>query len=183
MDGEAGRQPWYPTMRIFRQGRFGDWEGFLRECQGTGGRGSGRDRAATTFGGSVRRLHPCADRPGELLDKISILQIKRQRITDKVKLESICRELEELRRTKEAAVASSGLPEGLTTELSQVNERLWEIEDAIRDCEARGDFGPRFIELARSVYRTNDQRTAIKRRINEVLGSDVMEEKLYPRYD
>ena len=73
--------------------------------------------------------------------------------------------------------------DGLSNELSEINERLWEIEDSIRACEARGDFGARFIELARSVYRSNDERTAIKRRINDVLGSELTEEKLYLAYD
>ena len=64
-------------------------------------------------------------------------------------------------------------------ELQAVNEELWEIEDEIRACEAQGDFGPRFVELARSVYRSNDRRSAIKRRINEASGSAIVEEKLY----
>ncbi|MDX1485026.1 MAG: DUF6165 family protein, partial [Alphaproteobacteria bacterium] len=67
-------------------------------------------------------------------------------------------------------------------ELKAINEKLWEIEDDIRDCERHGDFGEKFIALARSVYRTNDQRVAVKRRINEALGSDLMDEKSYAPY-
>ena len=72
--------------------------------------------------------------------------------------------------------------EALAGELQAVNEELWDIEDEIRACEARGDFGPEFVELARSVYRTNDRRSAIKRRINLELGSALVEEKEYPCY-
>ena len=71
--------------------------------------------------------------------------------------------------------------DALVGELQAVNEELWEIEDEIRACEAQGDFGPRFVELARSVYLTNDRRSAIKRRINEASGSAIVEEKLYNR--
>ena len=67
----------------------------------------------------------------------------------------------------------------LVAELKSINESLWRIEDDIRSCEREGDFGPRFIELARSVYETNDRRAAVKRRINERLGSEIIEEKSY----
>ena len=76
----------------------------------------------------------------------------------------------------------SGEIDALTAKLKQVNERLWEIEDEIRVCERRQDFGARFIELARSVYQENDQRAAIKRAINDWLGSPLVEEKSYPAY-
>jgi predicted nucleic acid-binding Zn-ribbon protein len=86
------------------------------------------------------------------------------------------------------ASARSRLPlaeaeiEKLKAELKGVNEALWEIEDRIRDCERAQDFGPEFIELARSVYRTNDRRAAIKRQINELAGSAIIEEKSYSQY-
>ena len=70
----------------------------------------------------------------------------------------------------------------LTDELATVNGRLWRIEDAIRDCEREGDFGPRFVELARSVYRTNDLRASLKRQINDLLGARIIEEKMYADY-
>jgi hypothetical protein len=69
-----------------------------------------------------------------------------------------------------------------SAELRAINEELWEIEDRIRDCEKSGDFGPRFIALARSVYRANDRRAAVKRRINEASGSEIVEEKSYAAY-
>lgn len=120
--------------------------------------------------------------PGELIDKITILEIKAERIADPDKLANVHRELESLTATREKALdPSPGLDE-FTAELRRINERLWEIEDDIRDCERNGDFGERFIELARAVYRTNDRRAAAKRSINELLGSELVEEKDYADY-
>ncbi len=112
---------------------------------------------------------------GELFDKISILKIKRDRIKDSGKLANIEKELSLLSEI----AASVNVDEKDTGALFSVNEKLWEIEDAIRECEATGDFGPRFIELARSVYQNNDERAKIKRIINEKAGSDLFEEKSY----
>jgi hypothetical protein len=83
---------------------------------------------------------------------------------------------------KPLLAAAPGLA-SLQAELRTINETLWRIEDDIRDCERRRDFGPRFIELARSVYQTNDQRAATKRKIDELMGSDIVEEKSYAPYD
>ena len=116
---------------------------------------------------------------GELIDKITILEIKRERIADPAKLANVRRELEVLSTVRDREVASSSQLTELTAELRQVNEALWRIEDDIRDCEHRQEFGPRFIELARSVYRHNDRRAALKRSINELLGSRLTEEKSY----
>jgi hypothetical protein len=118
--------------------------------------------------------------PGELLDKLTILQIKSQRIMDGAKLANVLRELETL-----AAVWAKVAPhppaelQSVTSELRTVNETLWDVEDALRRAEAAGDFGRDFVELARSVYRHNDRRSALKRQINELLGSRLMEEKSY----
>ena len=119
--------------------------------------------------------------PGELLDKISILEIKLERIADRAKQENVRCELAELAAVRQSLPQTADLA-GLTVELKSVNERLWEIEDDIRDCERRQDFGPVFIELARSVYRQNDRRVALKRQINELLGSRLIEEKAYAAY-
>ena len=120
--------------------------------------------------------------PGELLDKITILRIKATRIGDEAKLANVRRELAVL----EASWAQSGLAtatiDAHIAALQAVNERLWVIEDDIRDCERNGDFGPRFIHLARSVYIENDERAAIKRRINTALGASLVEEKSYAKY-
>ncbi|HMB38692.1 MAG TPA: DUF6165 family protein, partial [Wenzhouxiangellaceae bacterium] len=81
-----------------------------------------------------------------------------------------------------AEAAESAEITGMRAELKSLNEKLWDIEDEIRDCEREGDFGDRFVELARSVYKTNDQRAALKRSINEALGSTILEEKSYKAY-
>ncbi len=117
--------------------------------------------------------------PGELLDKIAILEIKAERIVDPEKLRNIHAELDALTEARDGSIFDQDGIAGLTAELKAINEALWEIEDEIRDCEQAGDFGPRFIELARSVYQNNDHRAAIKRRINERLGSQIVEEKSY----
>ncbi len=120
--------------------------------------------------------------PGELIDKITILEIKAECIADPGKLANVHRELRSLTATREEALEPSPELEEFTAELRRINERLWEIEDDIRDCERNGDFGERFIELARAVYRTNDRRAATKRNINELLDSELVEEKDYAEY-
>ncbi len=119
---------------------------------------------------------------GELIDKITILEIKAERVADPDKLANVHRELRSLAATREDALTTSKELDDLTAELRRINERLWEIEDDIRDCERNRDFGERFIELARAVYRTNDRRAAAKRSINELLGSELIEEKDYAAY-
>lgn len=120
--------------------------------------------------------------PGELLDKLTILEIKSERITDAEKLANIHHELELYRDTFDRQLGATDSLTALLKDLKSANEALWDIEDEIRDCEARRDFGARFIELARSVYRTNDHRAAIKRRINILCGSSIIEEKSYTQY-
>lgn len=119
---------------------------------------------------------------GELLDKITILEIKSERMTDEKKLANIRTELKELNHTvNEASMLSAGVI-SLLRELKLINEKLWEIEDDIRDCERQKDFGARFIELARAVYFTNDERARLKREINDAMGSTLVEEKSYAAY-
>jgi hypothetical protein len=120
--------------------------------------------------------------PGELIDKITILQIKSERIDDPEKIKNVLIELGVLEEARDSVVAASPELDRLTAELKSVNEALWAIEDDIRDCERSKDFGPKFIELARSVYRSNDRRAAAKREINELLGSKIIEEKSYAEY-
>jgi hypothetical protein len=121
--------------------------------------------------------------PGELLDKITILRIKSERIADPTKLANVHAELVSLEAVRGESLVSSPRLDELTAELKAVNERLWRIEDEIRLCERACEFGPDFVELARSVYRTNDRRTALKRAINDLLSARVLEEKAYPKYD
>jgi len=116
---------------------------------------------------------------GELLDKITILRLKQQKISDPGKLANVRAELEALEAVWQRAIAESPQLDLLAAELQQINTRLWDVEDDIRACEAAGDFGAVFIELARSVYHLNDRRGDIKRRINLLLGSRLIEEKQY----
>jgi tetratricopeptide (TPR) repeat protein len=162
---------WYPTLRLFRQSSLGDWPGVFR-----------RIAEALTKEDVARpeRRPICIEvAPGELLDKIAILEIKNARIADAGKLRNVQVELAELTALRSEALKISPELSELVAELKAVNERLWQIEDDIRLCERDQDFGPRFIELARSVYRENDRRAALKRAINELLGSRLIEEKSY----
>ena len=120
--------------------------------------------------------------PGELIDKITILEIKTENITDAEKLANVRVELETLETSRDAAIDASAEMTELTAALKQVNQELWVIEDDIRDCERAGDFGETFVELARAVYKTNDRRAALKREINTLLGSRLVEEKSYQPY-
>ena len=120
--------------------------------------------------------------PGELLDKITILRIKQARIQDAAKLRNVTLELELLEATwREAGCAGADLAREERA-LQAVNEKLWDIEDRIRDKEAHQTFDREFIELARSVYLSNDERAAIKRQVNLQLGSRLVEEKSYKPY-
>ena len=119
---------------------------------------------------------------GELVDKITILRNKARRIGDPAKEANVRRELALLEAIADQALPKSPELERLTAELAEVNIALWDIEDGKRDCERRGDFGDRFVQLARSVYVENDRRAAIKRAINEAAGSDIVEEKSYKAY-
>ena len=120
--------------------------------------------------------------PGELLDKITILRIKSARMSDAAKLANVRAELAELEKTWQDAVGTSANLGEEERALQAVNERLWVIEDDIRDKERAQAFDARFIELARSVYIENDERAAIKKRINVKLGSRIVEEKSYRPY-
>ena len=120
--------------------------------------------------------------PGELLDKITILRIKAARMKDPQKVANVRHELGLLERTwKDSGAASVDLGTE-EANLTQVNELLWAVEDDIRDEERAQRFGEKFIELARAVYVTNDERAAIKKRINTLLGSTIVEEKSYQQY-
>jgi hypothetical protein len=115
---------------------------------------------------------------GELLDKITILEIKRERIDRPDARANVVKELQLLSVTGRGALDRPDL-QPLLDQLREVNHALWDIEDAIRQEEERGCFGPEFIQLARSVYIRNDERATIKRQINSLLGSELVEEKSY----
>jgi hypothetical protein len=163
--------PWYPSMRLFRQTRRGQWEDVFHRIA----EALGRRMAAPT----EPRPITVEIAPGELIDKITILEIKSERIADAAKRRHVDAELALLVAARDCTTPGSAELTRLKAELKAVNEALWQIEDEIRLCERDEDFGPRFTTWARSVYRTNDRRAALKRHINELLGSQLMEEKSY----
>jgi superfamily I DNA and/or RNA helicase len=118
---------------------------------------------------------------GELVDKITILEIKRARIKSPEKLKNIEHELSLLNNVK-AQLIQTTESDLLEEALKQINEKLWDIEDSIRRCESKKQFDETFIELARAVYFTNDKRSDIKRQINQLQGSQIIEEKSYEDY-
>jgi tetratricopeptide (TPR) repeat protein len=163
--------PWYPSMRIFRQTTHMDWvpvfERMAVEL---------RKLAPPTVKAPAVRIDVS---PGELIDKITILEIKGRRFQDADKLKHVQIERELLRAALDRAIVPSDELTAVMAELQSVNEALWQIEEDIRDRDRAGDFGPQFVALAQSVYRTNDHRAALKRRINALLHAEVIEEKDY----
>jgi len=119
---------------------------------------------------------------GELFDKITILQIKLENLTSKDALENVEREIKQLRPILIKYFPENTKAKQLEEELKQINQQLWDIEDKIRDKERNRSFDDEFIQLARSVYIINDERSRIKRKINDVFGSEFVEEKSYPEY-
>lgn len=120
--------------------------------------------------------------PGELIDRITILEIKLENIRDQAKLVNIRHEYELSLATLRKEIAETAELTRLTAELKAVNAELWRIEDEIRTQERAGTFGETFVAIARSVYRTNDRRAAIKRKINDLFESKIVEEKSYEAY-
>ena len=120
--------------------------------------------------------------PGEVLDKITILEIKSERMNDPEKVANVRTELALLQETWASAVSRDQVIDDLHDQLKKINETLWEIEDDIRDKERVKEFDGRFIELARQVYFTNDRRSQVKKELNLHLGSQIVEEKSYQDY-
>ena len=160
-------------------------------------KGAGRRTTQTAHGIEVKKVINAMDEhamkpkqgsvmievgAGELIDKITILKIKLERMTDPVKLRNVAHELEVLSTARRSSLVPQGALDQLEAALRAVNEALWVIEDDIRACEAQRDFGPRFIELARSVYLQNDKRAALKKQINLLCGSRIVEEKSYTEF-
>tara|TARA_Y100000310_G_scaffold16113_1_gene16138 strand:- start:369 stop:770 length:402 start_codon:yes stop_codon:yes gene_type:complete len=119
---------------------------------------------------------------GELLDKITILEIKLVKIKDKENLLEINKEYESLKETKNSNIKLTKNLEKLIIQLKEINLKLWDIEDKLRICEKNKDFGEKFIELARGVYFNNDSRSKIKSEINKLSGSNIKEIKQYSDY-
>ena len=163
--------PWYPTMRLFRQSRRGDWDELFQRMR------QSLDELRQHRQAERLVSIPCS--VGELIDKITILEIKAVHAVGKTQRGNVRRELDLL----EECLTEIGLAEPeinrLRRELSAVNGRLWEIEDEIRKCERAGAFDGNFIDLARAVYKTNDQRAALKYEVNQLSRSAIVEEKCY----
>ena len=119
---------------------------------------------------------------GELLDKISILEIKQKNLKDSEKTKIVTKELESLNNTLKNDVNITDEIKFLYNDLKAINLKLWDIEDGKRDCERNKDFGEKFIELARGVYIENDNRAKIKNKINQLSGSNISEVKSYDKY-
>jgi len=165
--------PWYLSMRLFRQEARGDWPAVFE-----------RMAAALRALTGARAPRPAAPipvpvSPGELLDKLTILRIKSRRIPDPAKLTHVRNELALLDAARRRHLPPLQALDDLAAQLESVNDTLWQIEDDIRALDAAGDFGPAFVALAQRVYRTNDLRTALKRQIDALLGSDLVEQKAY----
>jgi hypothetical protein len=164
--------PWYPTMRLFRQAAWGDWEGVFH-----------RLAAALTEQVATAGRTPAITveiSPGELIEKITLREVQGRRLVDAAQLRAVAAELAALRAAHDRALRPSEEVQALAAELMAVQERLWEAEEAIRACEREGDFGERFIELARSVSRDQDRRAALRRQIDERLGSRPIDERSSP---
>ena len=119
---------------------------------------------------------------GELLDKLSILEIKLNKIKNPALLQEIKKDYNIINEAKNKNINSSNVINVLYKDLKKINEQLWEIEDKIRLCEKNSDFKGKFIQLARDVYLTNDKRSKIKLEINKILGSNIQEVKQYTQY-
>lgn len=163
--------PWYPTARLYRQSMPRVWTDVF-------------ERMATDVLaiGSVTGPITVEVSAGELIDKITILEIKQQRITDAAKLQNIHQELGVLTESRAESIPGSPELDTLVADLRSVNEALWDIEDEIRECERNQQFDDKFVHLARAVYVTNDRRSDLKRAINDLLGSRLVEEKSYSDY-
>lgn len=167
--------PWYPTMTLFRQTRRGDWTSVFADM-------------AAALPGMIGRRQSARPAPlvpvswGELADKISILQIKSERLTSPAQRANVARELDALCPAIDTMPDAPDALTALRADLKAINEKLWDIEDAIRAKDAAGAFDDEFTALARAVYETNDERGRLKRRINDLLGSELTEEKQYHPY-
>ena len=118
---------------------------------------------------------------GELVDKISILIIKKKNISDSIKLEHVTKELEFLQKTLKGYISEDKINKFIQ-DLININSKLWKIEDDIRECERKKIFDQTFTDLARSVYFTNDERAKVKNDINKTFGSELVEVKSYEEY-
>jgi tetratricopeptide (TPR) repeat protein len=183
--------PWYPTARLFRQSRRDCWDDvfarmaseltkLVERKQTNGARAAVSSLEVSTSAGGKLPLVPISF--GELIDKITILKIKARRIEGPAKIANVRHELQFLLDVRASFSTVGSEIDRLEAELERTNEALWDIEDRIRDREREQDFGAQFVELARSIYRMNDRRADLKRQLNQIAGSSIIEEKSYARY-
>lgn len=165
--------PWYPSARLFRQARRGDWDDVFARMASALERVAGERRDVEAqpvlMPGSV----------GDLIDRLTILEIKAEKISDAVKSANVSRELVLLGNLRRERGFFGAELDAFATALKETNLALWDIEDKIRGCEKRQEFGPEFVALARSVYKQNDHRARLKRDINLLCRSHIVEEKSY----
>ena len=164
----------FPGRSVYFQRDAGDWAGVFERMAKALASELGNISAVP-----ARPLITIAISPGELLDRISILQIKSSRFPPGETRERIPAELSALLRERDQMIAMTDALAALAVDLAAVNESLWQVEDDLRACEVAGDLTARFVELGRLVYRTNDRRSGLKRRINEQLASSLIEAKCY----
>ena len=169
---------WYPTARLFRQRARGDWDKvFLEMAEALAHLLKKGANASTGEALTPSELPQVEVSWGELLDKISILEIKTERMSQAASVANVKRELEHLRST---LAAYPPLPIDIDRQrasLRSINEKLWDLEDAVRTCEAERTFDASFVELARKIYAFNDERARIKKQINVLMKSGFIEEK------
>lgn len=166
--------PWYPTMRLYRQQLAGDWTGVFARIEA-----DLRSEVARADKDSAAAIPLAPASWGDMCDRLSILELKLSRIADPAALDNIRREHRFLCRQLIAMPSGADEDRSIRHALASVNRDLWEIEDALREHERRGDFGDQFVTLARSVYHLNDERARLKRTLNVQAGSALFEEKSY----
>jgi hypothetical protein len=160
-------------MRLFRQERLGDWKAVFARMA---------DRLRELLKTRPQSRIAVGMAPGELIDRLTILEIKSERLADPHKHDIVRQELSALQRARDETITPSAELERLTADLRSVNEGLWDSEDRLRLCERAGNFGAGFVELARSVYLQNDRRAELKQ-LNALLGAPEGEPKAYPDYE
>jgi tetratricopeptide (TPR) repeat protein len=173
--------PWYPAMTLFRQAEKGDWKPVFERIASSV-ESLVAKQVERTAKPRQREMLAIPSSVGELIDKITILEIKENRIKEAARLDNVRFELKLLRQLKTECGYGGERLAKLEAELKAANKLLWNVEDALREHEARSEFGAGFVSLARKVYTTNDQRAIAKKKINDLFNSIVVEEKSYSTY-
>lgn len=167
--------PWYPTVRLFRQKKSGNWENVFNEMYD----------ALMILSKNNLQIYSTPTIPvswGELIDKITILEIKELKIKSTTAITNVKKELKALLKIMNSEIFTNQVISNLKQSLKEVNEKLWEVEDKIRAKEDKQEFDSIFITLARSVYKLNDKRAELKKQLNIQMASEMVEEKSYTQY-